>query len=253
MKRDIVIDADHILFMVALSNAGFSGEGDGDFLGFGEVPTKPDITLYKDVFKDILNDYVSIAQVEIALRGDKEGKTRVIMSDDTNFRYELFPEYKNKRPSTILEIKLLKKWAMKKYTFIKNTEADDVVAHYVRKGAIGFTTDKDLLYGVAGIWFNSHYMTRAFVYTSKEDAEYFFKQQSLAGDGVDNIPAISGVGLITADKLLKKHGETWDDILRVYEIKGYDKDYMVCMVRLVCMTQWSPKKGIQLWQFPNQK
>jgi 5'-3' exonuclease len=139
---------------------------------------------------------------------------------------------------------------MKKYHFEPHTEADDIVAHYVSKGALGFTTDKDLFKGVKGIWYNCHYAHRCWVRTTKKEAEHFFKSQVLAGDSTDGIPSIAGEGLITAEKLMKKYGSSWDDILGIFKDKGYDKQYMITMTRLVCMSQWSPKKGIKLWKYP---
>ena len=255
-KRDIVIDADHILFNVTESKTYKDGL-DGDVVG------KIDLDPYKRHFESIVNDYILTAEVESIAYGWKIGKVRVILSDHTNFRYDIFPEYKNGRPPTPKLRKRLKKWAMKKYHFEPNTEADDVVAYYVRKGAIGFTTDKDLLYGVEGMWYNSHYMHNCWVHTNKEDAEFFFKMQVLGGDSGDDIPSLDGIALGKAEKLLIKYGDDWGTILKIFKdpkmipsINGkdrnsfHDKDYMVCMTRLVCMSQWTPKHGVRLWKFP---
>jgi hypothetical protein len=257
MKRKIVIDADHILFLILESkkfkNAdldeidGFDDTNNDLLIEVEEVDLKP----LKRRFKEIIQYYVSTAELEIALNGDKVGKTMVVMSDSKNFRYDIYPEYKANRPSSDKVMSDMRAWARKKYICEPNTEADDVVAYYVRKGAIGVTTDKDLLYGVEGLWFNSHYKHQNWVRTTKEEAEYFFKQQVLAGDSVDNIPSIKGMGLITADKAMRKNGTSWEDILNIFKSKGYDKDYMVTMARLVSMSQWSPKKGIELWEIPN--
>ena len=183
------------------------------------------------------------------------------MSDQTNFRYEIFPEYKKGRPPSSKLMRRMKKWARKKYHFEPNTEADDVVAYYVRKGAIGFTEDKDLFNGVEGLWYNAHYKHRCWVRTTEDEAEYFFKQQILGGDGGDNIPSIDGVGLITADKLMKKYGSGYEDIFsifkdttkvlgKIHRTTSYGRNYALTMARLVCMSQWTPKKGIRLWKIP---
>jgi len=251
--RDIIIDADHILFLVAHSKTYQSGfdeilDGDDDW---GDDP-KIDMKPYKEHFKSIVRDYVETAEVESICYNWNIGKVRVVISDKRNFRYDIYPEYKAKRAEKSEILSKLKKWAMKKYQVEPNTEADDVVAYYVRKGGLGFTTDKDLFAGVAGIWFNSHYKHRSWIKTSEKDAEHFFKMQVLAGDSVDEIPALSGVGLPTAKKLLDKHGDSWDDILRIYLDRGYTKEYMVTMTRLVCMSQWTPKHGVRLWEFPNE-
>lgn len=255
--RDIVIDGDHILYKVTESQLYKNG------LGGKAIGEKLDMTQYKEHFMRIVEDYVLTAEVESICYKWVIGKVIVVMSDNTNFRYSLYPEYKKDRPSSPELRKKLKKWAMKKYHFEPNTEADDVVAYWVRKGAIGFTTDKDLFKGVKGIWYNAHYSHMCWVRTTKEEAEHFFKCQILAGDLGDGIPSIDGVGLKTAEKLMLKYGNSYQDILSIFQdpskVLGkkhrpvaHTKDYMVTMTRLVCMSQWSPKKGIQLWEFPNE-
>jgi len=245
LKRDIVIDADHILYLCTESR-DFKSDLEGESLEDDVLQLKQ----MKQMFKNKIADYVGIAQVESVFHDWKIGKTRVILSDNRNFRYNLFSEYKSKRPTTPTLQKKLKKWAMKKYHFEPNTEADDVVAYYVRKGGIGFTTDKDLFKGVAGIWFNTHFKHQCWVYTTEFTAINFFKCQVLAGDLGDGIPSIAGVGLKTAEKLMAKHGSSWANIVSIFEDKGYTKEYMLTMTRLVCMSQWTPKKGITLWKIP---
>ena len=256
--RDIVIDSDHILYNV-LESKQYKNDLGGKAIGKSK---KIDLKPYQEHFMSIVEDYITTAEVESICYNWTIGKVRVILSDHSNFRYSLYSEYKSNRPPSPKLRKRLKKWAMKKYHFEPNTEADDVVAYYVRKGAIGFTTDKDLFKGVKGIWYNSHYMHRCWVRTTEQDAELFFKKQILAGDGVDGIPSISGVGLATAEKLMLKYGDSYQDILSIFQdptkvlgkkhrLESHTKDYMVTMTRLVCMSQWSPKKGIKLWEFPN--
>lgn len=247
--KDVIIDADHILFYVTEANKYNSKLGeDSVALNDEKIDLKP----YKKHFKSIVDEYVKIAETESIFYGWKLGEVKVILSDKTNFRYEIFPEYKNKRPSSPPLRKKLKKWAMKKYIVEPNTEADDVVAYYVRKGGLGFTTDKDLLLGVEGRWFNCHHKHLTWSTTEAHDADKFFKMQVLAGDGVDGIPSIKGVGLPTAKKLMDSvsGGWFWHSILEIFKSKGYDINYMVTMARLVSMSQWSPKKGVELWRIP---
>jgi len=252
--RDIVIDADHILYLVAFSkdyNDGFDevdSDSEADFVGFGEETVEIDLTPYKKHFKAIIEDYITTAEVESIAYNWTIGKIRVILSDHKNFRYDIYPEYKAKRETKNPLLSSLKKWAMKKYHFEKNTEADEVVSYYVKKGGLGFTTDKDLFKGVAGRWFNSHYKHRYWVKTSKEDAHKFMLMQVLAGDPVDEIPALPRVGLLTAKKLLDKFGWDWKGVVKAYESKGFDEDYAILTRNLVDMNIWHPKKGITLWK-----
>ncbi len=257
--KSVCIDADHIVFLVANSKIHTTGfedesndESDEDCNWGVEADDEIDLEPYIKQFKEIVDNYVLIAEVESICYNWKIGKTRVIVSDHKNFRYDVYDEYKAKRSEKTGVLKALKEWSMTEYEFEVNCEADDVCAYYVRKGGIGFTTDKDLFAGVKGIWYNSHFMHKSWIRTSKSEADYFFKQQVLAGDSVDEIPALSGVGMKTAQKLLAKFGDSWDNILEIYESKGYDKDYLVQMTRLVCMSQWTPKKGLTLWEFPDE-
>ena len=248
IKRDLIIDADHITYLVSESRTykdKFDECEDYDDLDLEEVV--PDFKQYTKHFKAIIKDYILTAKVGGIAYGWEIDDVKIIMSDKTNFRFELFPEYKCKRTSKNEVRSKLKAWARKKYICEPNTEADDVVAYYVRKGGIGFTTDKDLYKGVEGIWYNCHYMNKCWVACNKADAEYFFKCQILAGDGVDGIPSLPRVGIPTADKLMQKHGSSYEDILKIFKMRGFDKEYMLTMARLVSMTQWTPKHGITLW------
>jgi len=244
--KDIYIDADHILYLVAYSqnrNPKFT-KRKGSFKG-GKKP-KVDIKSLKADFKYIVDLYTNTAEVESVLHKWTTGKTHVILSDKTNFRFEVYPEYKHKRTEEKTpEFKALRKWAQKKYRVEPNTEADDVVSYYARKGHIVITTDKDVYKGNEGYFYNSHYASKKWIKTSKEEAEHFFKLQVLAGDPTDNIPALKSVGLPTAEKLLVKYN---GDVEKIYLDRGYTKEYMIQMGRLVSMNQWSPKKGVTLWQ-----
>ena len=246
--RDIVIDADHILYLVTESQRykeGFDGDVEDECDDFGEAP-KVSLKKYKQHFKDIVDDYVTTAEVESICYKWTIGKVRVILSDSRNFRYDLSPTYKSKRPSSPELRKKLKKWAMKKYTVVPNCEADEVCCYYVREqGAIGFTTDKDV-FNTEGKWFNCHHAHKCWVVNSKKDAERFMWLQVLAGDSVDNIDGIKGVGMATAKKLLDTYGWGWDGVVSAYKSKGLKKADAVLTRNLVDMTIWTPEDGVTL-------
>jgi len=252
---DLVIDADHITYLVSESNTyktGFDTLEEFEALNFAD--SEIDFNVYKKHFQSIVDDYILTAECAcIAYGWGKIDDVKIVMSDKTNFRFDVFPDYKKNRVSKNKIRTQLKKWARKKFICEPNTEADDVVAYYVRNGALGITTDKDLYKGVEGIWYNAHYMHKSWMVTSKEDAEEFFKCQILAGDGVDAIPSLPRVGLPTAKKLMFKHGSSYQDIVQIFKDKGFDVAYMLTMTRLVCMSQWTPKHGIRLWEIPNEK
>ena len=238
----LVIDGDHIAYLVGESK---TYKTDFDSIDeFDDLSLKEEKINYKKHFKAIVKDYILTAKcAAIAYGWGKITDVKVIMSDKTNFRYDIYPDYKKRRFAHNKVVTKLKKWARKKYICVPNTEADDVVSYYVRNGAIGITTDKDLYRGVEGIWYNAHYMHKKWLKTTKEEAEHFFKCQLLAGDPVDDIPGIAGVGIATAEKLLKKY-----NLLQIFLDKGYNKEYMLTMGRLVNMKQWTPEHGIRLWE-----
>ena len=248
-KRDLIIDADHIAYLVSESRTYKSGFDEIDEDEGGDTLAEVGMEQYTNHFKSIVDDYILTAKCGGIAYGWDIGDVKVIMSDETNFRFELYPEYKKGRVSQNEVRTKLKAWARDEYICEPNTEADDVVAYYVRKGGVGITTDKDLYKGVEGIWYNAHYMHKSFSTCNKEDAEYFFKCQILGGDGVDGIPSLPKVAIKTAEKLMTKHGSSYNDIVKIFKTKGFDEDYMLTMARLVCMSQWTPKKGILLWNF----
>ncbi len=247
--KDVYVDADHLVYMVAYSQSnksGFAGKYNGGFTG-KKRKGKIDITRQKHHFQTLVDEYLEIAQTESVFHKWTVGKIHVIMSDKTNFRYRIYKHYKSGRTTEHTELfYALRKWARKHYRYEPDTEADDVVSYYARKGHLVFTTDKDVYKGNKGYFFNAHHRHRNWVRTTKKEAEHFFKLQTLAGDTVDTIPALYNVGLSTAEKLLTKFN---GDVLAVYKSKGKTKEYMIQMARLVCMSQWSPKKGVKLWGY----
>ena len=190
-----------------------------------------------------VDDYVQSAEVEAAFGGWKPGKVRLVFSDPkSNFRYDIYPDYKVNRKGRerTPEFTALKEWALDKYEWYDHCEADDIVAYLVRKkNAVGFSADKDLLYGVPGLWYDMYH--KCWHTTSDEDAKRFVAMQTLAGDPTDNIKGIRGVALKTAEKLLE--GDySWDNIVRIYKEKGYTEADAILTRRLIDMTQVKLKK-----------
>ena len=187
--------------------------------------------------------------IEVLGKYKIKGKPILAFSDPyTNFRYEIYPEYKANRKSGDRGplFYRLRKWALKKYGYVKNTEGDDVVAHYVRKGYIGATFDKDLLSGCHGVWFDVYHTRRHIKETSRIEARNFNLIQQCTGDLVDNIKGIPRVGEKTAIKLLDEYGWTNCAVIQIYKDKGLTEEDALLTRRLVCMKQWSPKKGVKL-------
>lgn len=240
--RNLYIDADHILHLVASDNP--KNSLDGEVLEF-----KPDMKALKRKFNNIVLEYENIIAVEVVAKKFKLGETFLIFSDpESNFRKEIFPGYKAGRPKKSETFYALRRWAIRKHGCVKNAEADDEVAYHVRHGGIGISTDKDLLKGVPGRWYDPHHMRGFYAKTKKKEAKRFVLLQTLMGDSTDKIPGIPGVGIKTAEKLLDQYGATWDGVIAAYESKGLGENEAILTRRLIGMDQWCPEKGIKLWK-----
>ena len=220
MKKDIYVDADHIIYFVSMANSHKSpfDEIDGDFKDDTyKVPLKP----FKKHFKELIKEYYETVEVESAFHDWKPGKMHIIFSDPKgNFRYDIFPDYKSGRDQEKGKIFYrLRKWAHKKYGYAKHVEADDIVCYHARKGAIVITTDKDVYKGSHGMFFDAHLDHRRWITTTQEEAERFTLLQTLAGDASDSIPGLPGVGITTAEKLLGDN-PTWGTVVTLYQGKA---------------------------------
>lgn len=139
---------------------------------------------------------------------------RLILSSPTNFRKEIYPEYKGQRPPTPDIVKEMKAYLLDRGAEVapEGLEADDVMAIEQTIDTVICTIDKDLLQ-VPG-W---HYQweLRGTSVNGKEwvkEAKFFeqtevegnrmFYEQCLKGDKADNVKGIFGLGEAKAKKLL---------------------------------------------------
>lgn len=198
--RDLAIDADSILYNVFFQK---SVEAEGDML--------------EQLKKEFFNRCYDLAN---RLMVDK---LEIVLTDSSNFRYKIDPNYKgNRKPSLPLFTKFkelvrsddeVRVWA--------NFEADDVVSYFVRhRGYTGASIDKDLLRGCVGGWYDMHHTRGEYRVTKAIDANRFRLQQTLMGDCVDNIKGIPSVGMTRAKKLLERHGYTWEGVEKSYREMG---------------------------------
>lgn len=96
----------------------------------------------------------------------------------------------------------LKAYAVQEWNFyeIEGLEADDCVALYRSKNSVICSPDKDVIKQVPGKHYN--YQKNEWIDTSREDAWRFLWVQCAAGDSVDQIPGIPGIGEVKAGKAL---------------------------------------------------
>lgn len=214
-KKTLYIDADSLIFYAAYSSNNSSSipEIEGSFIG-------DNIDIFEDLkasFHSIVNEVVSACKKHSLLGEMVTFKDyKLVFTPSTNFRYELFSDYKisrKDRDKSDDEIKL-RKYAHTIGIMVDNVEADDVVAYYGRHGHPIASGDKDVIYGVPGKNYYYHSHHQKVVNITKEDAKRFTLLQTLSGDGGDYIPGIKGVGL--KNKLLPDNA-TFDDVIKIYE------------------------------------
>lgn len=185
----------------------------------------------------------------------KTDDVHVIFSPKITFRNNLFPLYKANRKGKRKPMGL--QWVREyvydnfKTTIADNMEADDLCGilctTHPRK-YIAVSGDKD--FNTLPIrWYN--HLRDEIIKNTKEEARQFHLIQTLAGDSVDGYGGCTGVGLITAKKLLDKDGYTWDTVVTQYEKKGQTEAEALMNAQLAYILQkgdyCEKTKTINLW------
>lgn len=155
-----------------------------------------------------------------------------------NFRNEFFPEYKGTRkeiPEELIPQFPIIREAVKALNLnqleMEGYEADDLIATYaeqaLNKGyeVVVVSADKDLMQLIRpGVRFYDPMKDKFF---SPEDVKEKFgvypdkvvDVQALAGDSIDNVPGVPGIGLKTAAQLINEFGSLQEVLDRAGEIK----------------------------------
>lgn len=155
-----------------------------------------------------------------------------------NFRNAIYPEYKANRDETPED--LIPQFAMIREATeafdmpaleVAGYEADDLIAAYTKQAiAVGkkvviVSSDKDLMQLVQpgvrmldpmkGKWVGEEEVIEKFGVTPDKVVDV----QSLAGDSVDNVPGVPGIGIKTAAQLINEYGDLDTLLERAGEIK----------------------------------
>ena len=206
-----------------------------------------------DMEKAYFEVCVSIGQIKGAIffglhkyeKGD-EIEMKIILTPRRNFRYDIFPDYKHKRPprseSRIALMKLtlerLRPWV----EIHANVEADDVVIHYANQGWMVAAIDKDVINACP-----THcYDYNKYVWNKPKtdmQIEAWYLMQALMGDSTDCIPGAKGIGEVGAFKIVNEM--SWKSFAGIIEYFPSYEDALLSM-RLVRMDQWNGKEVI-LW------
>ncbi|PPR64543.1 MAG: DNA polymerase I [Alphaproteobacteria bacterium MarineAlpha4_Bin2] len=155
-----------------------------------------------------------------------------------NFRNEIYPEYKGHRPDApeelIPQFPLIRKAseAFNLHTIeIEGYEADDIIATYARQAVDAgahvtiVSSDKDLMQlvndkiGMFDEMKNRRIGHDEVVERFGVGPEKVVEVQALAGDSVDNVPGVPGIGVKTAAQLINQYGDLETLLARAEEIK----------------------------------
>ncbi len=163
------------------------------------------------------------------------------------FRHEVYPDYKGNRKASRKPIawKAARRYVEEKLSGLwrPRLEADDVMGILATghtkiapasADRIVCSVDKDMrqVPGLHFDWTKDEDVREV----SLLDADAFFYAQVLAGDPTDGIPGLPGVGMKTAEKMLRDNvlaENVWDNVLAHYEKRGFTEEYALTMARLV--------------------
>ena len=162
----------------------------------------------------------------------------ILDASGKSFRNEIYPEYKAHRPPApedlVPQFPLVRE-AVKAFDIpaieLAGFEADDLIAAYATKAADDgarvtiVSSDKDLMQLVSDNIDMVDTMKDKFI-----DAAGVFEKfgvgpesvidvQALAGDSVDNVPGVPGIGIKTAAQLIEEYGDLDTLLARAGEIK----------------------------------
>ena len=178
-------------------------------------------------------------------KGD-EVEMKIILTPRTNFRYNIFPDYKNKRPprseSRIALMKMILERLRPWVEIHKDVEADDVVIYYAKQGWMVSAIDKDVINACPTFCYDYN----KYVWNqpkSEMQIESWYLMQALMGDSTDCIPGAKGIGEKGAFKIVNEM--SWKSFAGIIEYFPSYEDALLSM-RLVRMDQWNGKEVI-LW------
>ncbi|MFP4097419.1 MAG: DNA polymerase I [Alphaproteobacteria bacterium] len=155
-----------------------------------------------------------------------------------NFRNEIYPQYKANRDETpedlVPQFPLIRE-ATQAFDIpaleVEGYEADDLIAAYTRlalemdKKVVIVSSDKDLMQlvrpgvrmldPIKGKWIDEDGVFEKFGVAPDKVVDV----QALAGDSIDNVPGVPGIGVKTAAQLINEYGSLESLLERAEEIK----------------------------------
>lgn len=241
--QKIVFDADMLLY-IACDRAEKVIEWEEDFFTL-HCDLKEATALFDEHVEELLKLVIDHWHIE--------GEYQIIMclSDDTNFRKDIFPDYKANRNHKRRPVcfKAMRKWIHENYNTLqlKNLEADDAVGITCGTTGIAISGDKDFLSLPCRFY---DFSRNEFHDTTIEEADSFHRYQTLIGDATDNYKGCPRIGEVRARRILDEE-DTWEQVVRTYEANGSSEEEALLNARLAFILRegyYDMKKGtVKLW------
>lgn len=245
-KKVLLIDGDILLYKIAMNNEVETHWGDDLWTLHSDAKIcKADVDLVIDDLGASLeaDDYV------------------IALTDSKNFRKDVLPSYKSNRKDKRkpLALKELREYVIKKHNGVvwDNLEADDVMGIMATEPTdeerIIVTIDKDLKTVPCNLSVDGLNVERI----PERLADYWFMIQTLTGDKVDGYDGVEGIGIKTAEKLIKKYTnvpllDLWKIVKKIYVDKGYTEAEALQQARVARILrhgEYNKKTGkVKLWQ-----
>jgi DNA polymerase-1 len=245
-KRVLVIDGDILAYQIATNNEQPINWGDGLW------------TLHADENSCVQQLDAVIDDLGSGLSADDYV---VALTDKNNFRKDVLPTYKSNRKEKRKPIVLnaMREHIMEKHNGVMwaNLEADDVMGIMATEPSdeerILVSIDKDM----KTIPCNLSDDGTTIEQIPQKIADYNFMIQVLTGDKVDGYDGIEGIGIKTAEKLIKKYTnvtlpDLWKVVKGIYKEKGYTEKEALQQARVAHILrhgEYNKKTGkVKLWK-----
>lgn len=236
----ILIDADYILYKNAAACEIDIDYGDDVIV----VQSR-----FSDLQRNLLREFDKIKS-DLETHSDK---LVLFFSDSTNFRKEIYPDYKGhrnrKKPcgyrravnwlKTIYDVRVY-----------EGLEADDalgiVQTSEPEADHIIVSPDKDMKQ-IPGKLYNMEEL----VTVTPEDGKRWHLIQTLSGDQTDGYAGCPGIGVKKAEALFTKNGESWATVVSAFEKAGLDEETALLnarLARILQSTDYDDSTGsVRLW------
>jgi DNA polymerase-1 len=238
----LLIDADYIVYKNCASS-----EIDIDY-GNDVIVVQ---SKFSDVQKFILWD---IGKIQTALNWEEDDDIILFFSDSTNFRKQIYPEYKGHRNrKKPCGYRRAINWLKDLYEVrvLPTLEADDAlgIAQTAEPDVdhILVSPDKDMRQ-IPGLLYD---LTNPVVRVTPEEGHRWHLIQTLSGDQTDGYGGCPGIGIKKAEALFDKHGESWETVVAAFEKAGLTEDAALLnarLARILQSTDYDHSTGtVRLW------